>query len=376
VNIAHRDLKTANVLVGVQNGKHVAKIADFGLSKRKDTDKNGTTLMANTANVGTPLYMAPELMSNDTAAWYNGMLVDMYAFGIFMWAVLTGTKPYARLVTRRQLNSWTLRDLVMNGTRPATDEPYENHNAKKLSGIPARAILLMEQCWQGDPDERPSNFGEVVKALDALLQKISDAADPGTAAPRTAPAPVPAPAPTPAPTLLSARADAFPVAQIAAQIDGWQRRGRFSSEALSVGPKINKALGGKESPKFDEQKPLQQALKKASVRFSSAQVTQQLQVNAARKTIGHEHRMSQQVDRRMTGGLHTNQKSPRTHSGPQMAAALEAFQEDDEEDDENFIALGVGTALQELEDSKFEVHNPMTARQSQIGRLKRTASFV
>jgi serine/threonine protein kinase len=46
-----------------------------------------------TTNVGTPVYMAPELMASDArSAEYNGALADVYAFGILLFAVLSRHK--------------------------------------------------------------------------------------------------------------------------------------------------------------------------------------------------------------------------------------------------------------------------------------------
>ena len=54
-NIAHRDLKLSNVLLGTHNDPCTAKIADFGLSKTGPAIQD---MMERTANVGTPVYMA------------------------------------------------------------------------------------------------------------------------------------------------------------------------------------------------------------------------------------------------------------------------------------------------------------------------------
>ena len=54
-NIAHRDLKLSNVLLGAKDDPSTAKIADFGLSK---TGAAIQDVMERTANVGTPVYMA------------------------------------------------------------------------------------------------------------------------------------------------------------------------------------------------------------------------------------------------------------------------------------------------------------------------------
>ena len=61
-NIAHRDLKLSNVLLGAMDDPSTAKIADFGLSK---TGLAIQDVMERTANVGTPVYMAVSAIKLD-----------------------------------------------------------------------------------------------------------------------------------------------------------------------------------------------------------------------------------------------------------------------------------------------------------------------
>lgn len=95
----HRDIKTQNILLnypGILDGnnaerkyhmnqKIILKLADFGLSKQHNNDKE---LMTRTI-CGTPYYMAPELLLDGA---YNSK-VDMWAFGVIMYVMLFQTYP-------------------------------------------------------------------------------------------------------------------------------------------------------------------------------------------------------------------------------------------------------------------------------------------
>ncbi|XP_062121453.1 putative mitogen-activated protein kinase kinase kinase 7-like [Drosophila sulfurigaster albostrigata] len=76
-NIAHRDLKTQNLLLF--NGYHTLKICDFGTVKELVTK--------NTQDVGTVCYMAPEVYNFNVNEKYNEKC-DVFSFGIIFWEVV------------------------------------------------------------------------------------------------------------------------------------------------------------------------------------------------------------------------------------------------------------------------------------------------
>ncbi len=98
--IIHRDIKPTNVLVTSHDGRPVPKVIDFGVAKAVEQRLTERTLFTQFgALVGTLEYMSPEQaeMSDlgiDTRS-------DVYALGVLLYELLTGTTPLERSRLRR-----------------------------------------------------------------------------------------------------------------------------------------------------------------------------------------------------------------------------------------------------------------------------------
>lgn len=102
-NVAHRDLKLDNTLLDSTNPPFV-KLCDFGFAKSWESENANMQ-----THIGTPVYMAPELVQPDSLPGmggdpskvvqngkkgYDGRKVDIWASGILLLVMLLGTFPF------------------------------------------------------------------------------------------------------------------------------------------------------------------------------------------------------------------------------------------------------------------------------------------
>jgi eukaryotic-like serine/threonine-protein kinase len=169
--IIHRDIKPENIHVDTQGR---VRLMDFGIAKSHDLHLTRTGFA-----VGTPYYMAPEQVLGKAVTEQ----VDVYAFGLVFYELLTGLKPLSGDSVERLF--------FMILTEPLDLEPL------RQSGAPASIVDLVTRCAAKKPEERPAGFGAVVAELERIQAELAGERIPAPAPP--APAAEPPPAATPAP---------------------------------------------------------------------------------------------------------------------------------------------------------------------------------
>lgn len=106
--ILHRDLKPGNVLCNELqlDSAVVCKIADFGTSRAVSSSKSSAAM---TRRIGTPLYMAPEVLSGNTE--YT-KIADVFSFAIMLTEIWNDREPYSECNIK---STWGLISHILDG---------------------------------------------------------------------------------------------------------------------------------------------------------------------------------------------------------------------------------------------------------------------
>ena len=85
-DVIHRDIKPENILFSNEINNDI-KLIDFGLSvETKNITKSKR-------NVGTPLYIPPELLISKTLT--HSKSSDIWSCGVLLYALLAGYEPFS-----------------------------------------------------------------------------------------------------------------------------------------------------------------------------------------------------------------------------------------------------------------------------------------
>ncbi len=150
--VLHRDLKPENV-----HFCHIAtpmqpflKLLDFGLAKLSDRSSgpDNPTLTGVRQTVGTPAYMAPEMIVEERPV---DSRADIYCLGVMIFEMLTGTRPYQ---VRGAMK------MAMAHVREPVPSATERNPA-----LPASIDDFFQSIMAKDPTKRPQEAIDVARLL-------------------------------------------------------------------------------------------------------------------------------------------------------------------------------------------------------------------
>ncbi len=152
--VIHRDLKSANIVIGSHGA---AKVLDFGLARRVeirggDVATKSLELVDSGVLLGTLSYVAPEVLLGQTA----DVRSDIWALGIVLYEIFAGDLPF------KGRNEFDLTAAILR----SPVQPFDAHVPPML-----RAIIL--RCLAKEPAQRYQHAGEVRAALEAIQSDLT-----------------------------------------------------------------------------------------------------------------------------------------------------------------------------------------------------------
>ena len=143
--VIHRDLKPANILI---TSDGIFKLGDLGLGRIMNTETIKTF-----SKVGTPLYMAPEVINNSNGYDFK---CDNWSLGCVIYELITLRSPFQ---TSEKLSLIELFKKINSGLYPKID-----NNKYKVAAKISEALLKV------NPEER-MELDQVLKICDEYISK-------------------------------------------------------------------------------------------------------------------------------------------------------------------------------------------------------------
>ncbi len=159
VGILHRDIKPSNIMLkdSLQRGP-VPKLLDFGMSKLKSLDSEGTDLTRSQQLLGSPPYMSPEQVLGNAPDERS----DVYAFGCVIFETVTGYPCF--------FGKTAVEILVKH----VQDPPMTFQEVQPDRTYPKELDYLVKRALAKKPEDRYQSMGHLQYDLETVALAVRE----------------------------------------------------------------------------------------------------------------------------------------------------------------------------------------------------------
>ncbi len=155
--VIHRDIKPANCFLTEEDDEPVVKLVDFGIAKIEDLDQ-AHPLTAPTNVIGTPQYIAPELIRGRPPVPQS----DIYSMGVLAYRMLCGHEPFS---------GSSAMDVMVRSCKDPVPPLHE-----RLPQLPPPVEHLVMEMLTKEPEDRPHDMADLRRRLVALGRQFAGTA--------------------------------------------------------------------------------------------------------------------------------------------------------------------------------------------------------
>lgn len=151
--LIHRDVKPSNIMITERGGiNDFVKVLDFGLARSSVSDGGSlSSVSASTLFVGTPGYIAPEVIAGAAASPAS----DVFSLGCVAYFLVVGRGPF------EDPSPVNVLSRVVTGNSHAIPE-----------SIPRPFAEFIERCLERRPENRPVSMGAVIQELGVAVRGL------------------------------------------------------------------------------------------------------------------------------------------------------------------------------------------------------------
>jgi len=149
--VVHRDIKPGNIMLRLDDSgaEQGVAITDFGLARETGTG----SMTESGAIVGTPIYMAPEMVLGGSSS--ASTLADVYSLGATLYALVTGQPPY-----EGPTGQSVLKAVLEESPTPAT---------RLRRDLPMGVAAIVHKAMERDPGRRYGSALEFAEDIERHL---------------------------------------------------------------------------------------------------------------------------------------------------------------------------------------------------------------